>query len=54
MICVPQLRSGCDLSTSRVSKVEKIMSPSASAKTQAPSIYFFGPESTLSAKRLGP
>jgi hypothetical protein len=42
---VPQFKVGCDLSTSRVSKVEKILSPSASAKTQAPSMYFLGPES---------
>src|SRR5262245_24703312 len=32
-----------------VSKVEKILSPSASAKTQAPSMYFLGPESALDA-----
>ena len=38
MMCVPHFMSGCDLSTSRVSKLEKIMSPSASASTQAPSI----------------
>jgi hypothetical protein len=46
---VPQLLSGCALSTSRVSKVEKILSPSLSASTQAPSIYFLSPASTLSA-----
>jgi hypothetical protein len=51
MTCVPQLISGCDLSRSRVSKVEKILSPSASASTQAPSIYFFAPDSTLSASQ---
>src|SRR5262245_14609292 len=49
MIWVPQARSGCDLSRSRVSKVEKILSPSASASTQAPSIYFLAPDSMLSA-----
>ena len=38
MMCVPHFMSGCDLSRSRVSKLEKIMSPSASASTQAPSI----------------
>ena len=51
MTCVPQAMCGCDLSTSRVSKVEKILSPSASASTQAPSIYFLEPESTLSASQ---
>src|SRR5262245_34204369 len=38
--------SGCDLSTSRVSKVE---TPSLSSSTQAPSIYFLPPESMLNA-----
>ena len=32
MMWVPQLISGCDLSRSRVSKVEKILSPSLSAR----------------------
>src|SRR5262249_368398 len=48
MIWVPQAPfSPIDLSTSRVSKVEKILSPSLSANTQAPSIYFLSPEATL-------
>ena len=37
------------LSRSRVSKVEKIWSPSLSVNTQAPSIYFLSPDATLSA-----
>src|SRR5262245_5330354 len=49
MIWVPQSICGCDLSRSRVSKVEKIWSPSLSVNTQAPSIYFLGPDSTFSA-----
>src|SRR5262249_55915701 len=49
MMCVPQFISGCDLSMSRVSKVEKILSPSASASTQAPSIYVLSPDATLRA-----
>jgi len=40
---------GCDLSRSRVSKVEKILSPSLSVNTQAPSMYFLSPDATLSA-----
>jgi hypothetical protein len=36
---VPQFMSGCGLSMSRVSKVEKIWSPSLSVKTHAPSMY---------------
>src|SRR5215831_4611233 len=46
---VPQFICGCDLSTSRVSNVEKIWSPSASVNTQAPSMYFLSPDATLSA-----
>ncbi len=38
MIWVPQFICGCDLSVSRVSKVEKIWSPSLSVNTQAPSM----------------
>jgi hypothetical protein len=49
IICVPQFMAACDLSTSRVSKVEKILSPSLSARTQAPSIYFLSRDATLSA-----
>src|SRR5262245_27774536 len=49
MIWVPQFISGCDLSRSRVSKVEKIWSPSVSVNTQAPSMYFLSPDATLSA-----
>src|SRR6476659_3585045 len=49
MIWVPQFICGCDLSVSRVSKVEKIWSPSLSVNTQAPSMYFFSPEATLNA-----
>src|SRR6516164_10976676 len=49
MMCVPQFISGCDLSVSRVSKVEKIWSPSLSVNTQAPSMYFLSPDATLSA-----
>src|SRR6201993_1967331 len=49
MICVPKFISGCDLSTSRVSNVEKILSPSVSANTHAPSMYFLSPDATLSA-----
>src|SRR5262249_24159100 len=49
MMWVPQFISGCDLSTSRVSNVEKIWSPSASVNTQAPSMYFMSPDATLSA-----
>src|SRR6516165_4562706 len=52
MICVPQFISGCDLSTSRVSNVEKILSPSVSANTQAPSMYFLSPDATLSAAQM--
>src|SRR5262245_8754869 len=52
MMCVPQLISDCDLSTSRVSKVEKILSPSASARTHAPSMYFLSPDWTFSARHL--
>src|ERR1700754_789228 len=33
----------------RLIKVEKILSPSLSANTQAPSMYFLSPEATLSA-----
>ena len=47
---LPQAMSGCDLSTSRVSKVENL-SPSASASTHAPSINFLGLESTLNASQ---
>jgi|SRR6516162_2174267 len=46
---VPQFICGCDLSVSRVSKVEKIWSPSLSVNTQAPSMYFLSPDATLSA-----
>jgi hypothetical protein len=49
MIWVPQFICGCDLSVSRVSKVEKIWSPSLSVNTQAPSMYFLSPDATLSA-----
>src|ERR1700692_405429 len=49
MTWVPQSIFGCDLSRSRVSKVEKILSPSRSASTQAPSIYFLSPKLTFSA-----
>src|SRR5215831_10164183 len=49
MMWVPQFISGCDLSVSRVSKVEKIWSPSLSVNTQAPSMYFLSPDATLSA-----
>jgi hypothetical protein len=49
MMWVPQSIFGCDLSTSRVSKVEKIWSPSLSVNTQAPSMYFLSPDATLSA-----
>src|ERR1700746_688623 len=49
MIWVPQSIFGCDLSRSRVSKVEKILSPSLSASTQAPSMYFLSPDATFSA-----
>ena len=49
MIWVPQFICGCDLSVSRVSKVEKIWSPSLSVHTQAPSMYFLSPDATLSA-----
>jgi hypothetical protein len=44
MIWVPQFICGCDLSVSRVSKVEKIWSPSLSVNTQAPSMYFLSPD----------
>src|SRR5262245_51790238 len=37
------------VSVSRVSKVEKIWSPSLSVNTQAPSMYFLSPDATLSA-----
>src|SRR5215475_6789402 len=49
MMWVPQFICGWDLSRSRVSNVEKILSPSASANTHAPSIYFLGPDSTFNA-----
>src|SRR6476469_9048323 len=49
MIWVPQSIFGCDLSRSRVSNVEKILSPSLSANTQAPSMYFFSPDATFNA-----
>src|SRR5712691_11544133 len=41
MVWVPQSIFGCDLSRSRVSKVENTMSPSLSVSVQAPSMYFF-------------
>src|SRR5512133_3030238 len=49
MMWVPQFMSGCDLSRSRLSKVEKILSPSLSASTQAPSMYFLSPDATFNA-----
>ena len=44
---LPQPIIGCELSTSRVSNVEKVLSPSLSARTQATSMYFFSPDATL-------
>src|SRR6266536_3530894 len=41
--------SGCDLSRSRVSKVENTMSPSLSVSAQAPSMYCLPPASMLTA-----
>src|SRR6478735_1796566 len=49
MTWVPQFISGWLLSRSRVSKVEKILSPSVSARMQAPSMYFLSPDATFSA-----
>jgi len=49
MVWVPQFICGCDWSRSRVSKVENTTSPSLSVSAQAPSMYFFPPESMLTA-----
>src|SRR6266498_1031434 len=49
MMRLPQSIFGCDLSRSRVSKVEKILSPSLSASTQAPSMYFLSADATFNA-----
>src|SRR5207248_10666900 len=49
MIWVLQTIFGCDLSMSRVSKIEKILSPSLSVNTQTPPMLFSSPDATSSA-----